>query len=146
MIHGDPIVNVSVINGRPMWTFNFKLTPPILALRVCKPEGGRHIVTCLGVKEFSWPKDLSGGLEVTKQTVGLDEAQPMVQVPSHKKGSLVKPNFLQVKSDAQSTWVIGESSRGNMCGDSESPESAATHLELSASALNVDLVRASVAS
>ena len=104
-------------------------------------------MTYLGVKEISWPKDFSGGLEVTKQTVGLDEAQPMVQVPSHKKGSLVKPNFLQVKSDAQSTWVIGESSRGNMCGDSESPESAATHLELSASALNVDLVHgASVAS
>ena len=37
MIHGDPIVNVSVINGRPMWVFNFKLTPAILALRVCKP-------------------------------------------------------------------------------------------------------------
>ena len=72
----------------------------------------------------------------------------MVQVPSHKKGSFVKPNFLQVKSDAQSTWVIGESSRGNMCGDSKSPESTAVlDLELSASTLNVDLVHgASVAS
>ena len=39
-IHGDPIVNVSVINGRPMRVFNFKLTSANLALRVCKPEGG----------------------------------------------------------------------------------------------------------
>ena len=37
MIHGDPIVNVLVINGRPMWVFNFKLTLAILVLRVCKP-------------------------------------------------------------------------------------------------------------
>ena len=29
---------------------------------------------CLGAKEFNWPKDLSGGLKVTKQTSGLDEA------------------------------------------------------------------------
>ena len=48
VIHGDSIVNVSIINGRPIWAFNFKLTPAILALRVCKLEGGRHIVTCLG--------------------------------------------------------------------------------------------------
>ena len=96
-------------------------------------------MTCLGAKEISWPKDLTGGPEVTKQTGGLDEAQPVVQVPSHKKGNLVKPSFLHVKSDAQSTWVIGESSRGKMNGDSESPESAAvSDLELSASALNVD--------
>lgn len=40
VIHGDPIVNVSVINGRPMRVFNFKLTSANLALRVCKPEGG----------------------------------------------------------------------------------------------------------
>ena len=93
VIHGDPIGNVSVINGnvsvlngKPMRAFNFKLTPTILALRVCKPEGGRHIVTCLGAKEFSCPKDLSGGLKVTKQTSGLNEAQPMVQVSSQKKG------------------------------------------------------------
>ena len=45
VIHGDPIVNVSVINGRPTRAFNFKLTPAVLALKVCKPEGGRHIVT-----------------------------------------------------------------------------------------------------
>nr|POE92308.1 hypothetical protein CFP56_71994 [Quercus suber] len=47
---------------------NFKLTPASLALRVCKPEGERRIVTCLGAKDFRWPKVLSGGLEVTKQT------------------------------------------------------------------------------
>ena len=98
-------------------------------------------MTCLGAKEISWPKDLSGGPEVTKQTGRLDEAQPVVQVPSYKKGNLVKPSFLHVKSDAQSTWVIGESSKGKMNGDSESPESAAVpDLELSASALNVDPV------
>ena len=45
VIHGDPIVNVSVINGRPTQAFNFKLTPTVLALRVCKLEGGRRIVT-----------------------------------------------------------------------------------------------------
>ena len=53
VIHGDPIVNVSVINGRPTWVFNFKLTFANLALKVCKPEGGQHVVTCLGVKDFS---------------------------------------------------------------------------------------------
>ena len=74
VIHVDTIINVSVINDRPMQAFNFKLTPTVLALRVCKPEGGRRIVTCLGVKDFRWPKDLSGGLEVTKQTGGLDKA------------------------------------------------------------------------
>ena len=64
-----------------------------------------------------------------------------MQVSSLKKGSLVKPSFLQVKSDAQSTWVIGESLRGIMCGDSELSESAVVlDLVLSAFALNVDLV------
>lgn len=82
-------------------------------------------MTCLGVEEISWPKNLSVRPEVTKQTGGLDEAQPAVQVPLLKKGSLVKPSFLQVKFDAQSTWVIDESSRGYLSGDSESPESAA---------------------
>ena len=38
VIHGDSIVNVSIINGRPIWAFNFKLTPAILALRVSKPR------------------------------------------------------------------------------------------------------------
>ena len=51
-----------------------------------------------------------------------------MQVSSLKKGSLVKPSFLQVKSDAQSTWVIGESLRGIMCGDSELSESAVVHV------------------
>ena len=44
---------------------------------------------------------------------------------SHKKGSLVKPSLLQVESEAQSTWVLGESSSGGGCGDFESPECAA---------------------
>ena len=71
-------------------------------------------MTCLGAKEISWPKDLSGGPEVTKQIGGLDEAQPVVQMPSHKEGNLVKPSFLHMKLSAQSTWVIGESSKGIM--------------------------------
>ena len=98
VIHGDSIVNVSIINGRPIWAFNFKLTPAILALRVCKLEGGRHIVTCLGAKDFRWPKDLSGGPEVTKQTSGLDKAQPMATVSSQSEGTLVKPNTLKGNS------------------------------------------------
>ena len=125
MIHGVSIENglasnsnVLALFGRPMRAFKFKLTHAFLSLRLCKPEGGRRVVTCLGAKEISWPKDLSGGLEVTKQTGGLVEAQLVVQVPSHEKGSLVKPSLLQVKSDAQSTCVRGESSRGNMSGDS----------------------------
>ena len=87
------------------------MTPALLALRACKPERGKHVATYLSSQEISYPKDFSGGPEVTKQKGGLHEAQPMVHV-SHKKGSLVKPRFLQVKSDAQSTWVIGESSSG----------------------------------
>ena len=67
MIHEDSIVNVSFINGRPTRAFNFKLTPAILALRVCKPKGGQCMVTCLGAKKFSWPKELSGGPNVTKK-------------------------------------------------------------------------------
>ena len=42
----------------------------------------------------------------------------------HKKGSLVKPSLLQVESDAQSTWVLSESSSGGGCGDFESLECA----------------------
>ena len=80
------------------WAFNFKLPPAILALRVCKLEGGRHIVTCLGAKDFRWPKDLSGGPEVTKQTSGLDKAQPMATVSSQSEGTLVKPNNLKGNS------------------------------------------------
>ena len=49
-------------------------------------------MTWLGDKELSWPKVLSDGPEVTKQTGGLVKAQPVVQVYSQKKGSLVKPN------------------------------------------------------
>ena len=80
------------------------------------------------------------GLEVTKQTGGLVGAQPMVLVTSQKKGSLVKPNLFQVKSNAQSSWVVGESSRGRS-GDSElSVRAAVSELELCAFALNADPV------
>lgn len=51
--------------------------------------GGRRIVTCLGAKEFCWPKDLSGGLEFIKQIGGLDKAQPVAPMSSKIKGILV---------------------------------------------------------
>lgn len=99
-MHGDSKKNGSAIKGngsalsdRPMRAFKSKLTPALLSLRVSKPEGGRGVVTCLDPKEISWPKVLSGGPEVPKLSGGLVKAQPVVQVPSFKKGSLVKPNF-----------------------------------------------------
>ena len=46
-------------------------------------------MTCLGAKEFCWPKDLSGGLEVIKQIGGLDKAQPVAPMSSKIKGILV---------------------------------------------------------
>ena len=103
VIHEDSIVNVSFINGRPTQAFNFKLTLAILALRVCKPKGGQCMVTCLGAKEFSWPKELSGGPNVTKKTSGLDKARPVALVTSKSKGILVKPNPIQVSSAALCT-------------------------------------------
>ena len=130
--HGDPKENVSVINGnvsirngRPTLAFNFKWTLAILALRVCKPEGGRRIVTCLGAKDFRWPKDLSGGPKVTKQIGGIVKAQPMAIVPSLSEGTLVKPNTLKGVSVGQSTWVVEESLRGITKGDFGSPVIAA---------------------
>ena len=84
MIHGDFLENGSARNGnglalygRPTraFKFKFKLTPALLALRVCKPEGGRRVVVSyLDVKEISWTKNFSGGPEVSKQTGGLVEA------------------------------------------------------------------------
>ena len=56
---------------------------------MCKLVGGRRIVTVLSVKEISWPKVVGGGLVVAKLKGGLDEAQPIVQAPSSKKGRLV---------------------------------------------------------
>ena len=142
VIHGDPLVNALVINGRLTWAFNFKLTPAILAVRVCKFEGGRRIVTCLGAKDFRWPKDLSGGPEVTKQTGGLDKAQPVAIVSSQSEGTLVKPNTLKGSSVVQFTWVIGESSRGKTRGDSELLVTAVVpESEVCASALNDDPIQ-----
>ena len=51
--------NVSVIKGRPTRAFTFKLTPATLALKVCKPEGGKRSVTCMGTRfqlaqSFKW--------------------------------------------------------------------------------------------
>ena len=107
-----------------MQAFNFKLAPAILALRVCKPKGGRRFVTCLGAKDFRWPKDLSGGPEATIHTGGLVKAQPVATVSSISEGTLVKPNSLKGVSVGQSTWVIGKSSRGITRGDSGSPMTA----------------------
>ena len=107
VMHGKPIENVSVkkgnvfaFTGRPTRAFQFKLTPATLALRVCKSENGRRSVTWLGDKVLSWPKVLSDEPDIIKQPGGPVVAQPEVQKVSQLKGSLVKPNFLQVESDA----------------------------------------------
>ena len=102
MIHGDPRVNVSVINGRPTRVFKFKLTTANLALRICKSEGGRHMVNYLGDKGVSWPKDLSGGLEILNQTDGLGKAQSVDTVDPLREGNTVKPNPTLLNSSAQS--------------------------------------------
>ena len=84
MIHGDPRVNVSVINGRPTRVFKFKLTTANLALRICKSE------------------DLSGGLEILNQTDGLGKAQSVDTVDPLREGNTVKPNPTLLNSSAQS--------------------------------------------
>ena len=81
---------VSIFNGKPTRTCTFKLTPTCLALRVCKMEGGKRSVTYLDAKEFSWPKDVSGGPDIINLSSGLAQAQPVVNV-SPLKGILVKP-------------------------------------------------------
>ena len=81
---------ISVINGRLTRTCTFKLTPACLALRVCKIEGGKRSVTYLDAKDFSWPKDVSGGPEIFKHSGGLAQAQT-VDTISPLKGTLVKP-------------------------------------------------------
>ena len=98
MIHGDHTENGSVINGkvsvkngRPMRVFNFKLTPAVLDMRVCKPEGGRRYVICMGTKEFRGGKVVGGGLEITKTSGGLVKAQSVATVPSLSEGILVNP-------------------------------------------------------
>ena len=68
--------NVSVINGRPTRAFTFKLTPATLALKVCKPEGGKRFVSCMDINEFSWLRVLSGGPKLIIQFDGLAKAQP----------------------------------------------------------------------
>ena len=102
MIHGDPRVNVSVINVRPTWVYKFKLTTANLALRIRKFEGGRCMVNYLGDKGVSWPKDLSGGLEILNQTDGLGKAQSVATVDPLGKGNTVKPNPTLLNSSAQS--------------------------------------------
>ena len=72
--------NVSVINGRPMRAFTFKVTLAFLALRVSKPEGKKCYVTCMGTKDFSWPKDLNGRPEHRNQSSGLVKAHPVETV------------------------------------------------------------------
>ena len=81
---------VSIFNGRPTRTCTFKLTPACLALRVCKMEGGKRSVTYLDAKEFSLPKDVSGGPDIINLSSRLAQAQPVVNV-SPLKGILVKP-------------------------------------------------------
>nr|POF21481.1 hypothetical protein CFP56_18520 [Quercus suber] len=102
---------VSVINGRPTRTCTFKLTPACLALRVCKMEGEKRSVTYLDAKDFSWPKDVGGGLEIIKLSGGLTQAQPVDISPL--KGILVKPVGLKDPFEGQALWAVGESSSGS---------------------------------
>ena len=91
VIHEDTTVNVSVINDRHTWVFNFKLTPANLALRICKHKGGRCVVSCLDNKALSWPNVLSGGPVLFKPTSG--HAEAVVASASPKgKGKLDQPN------------------------------------------------------
>ena len=116
--------NVSVINGRPTRACTFKMTPAVLALRVCKSEGGKRIVTNLGAKDVSWPKVSSGGLgakdvswpkvssggpEIITQSGGPVKAHPVFSSLA-LKGSFVKPG--KASFDGQSLWARGESSSG----------------------------------
>ena len=107
VIHGDHTENgsvfngkVSVKNGRPMRVFNFKLTPAVLDMRVCKPEGGRRYVICMGTKEFRGGKVVGGGLEITKTSGGLFKAQSVATVPSLSEGILVNPKSVEEVSVA----------------------------------------------
>ena len=74
-----------------MGFLSFKLTLVVLALRVCKPEGGRRVVTCLGDNGVRWPKAFSGGLENTKLIGGLVKAQPEARISSLSEDISVKP-------------------------------------------------------
>ena len=102
---------VSVINGRPTRDFTFKLTPGFFALRVCRPEGGKRSIICMGTKDFNWPKVLSGKPELINQSGGLVKAHP-IETVSSPKSNLVKPVSLKESYNGQSTWVQGESLRG----------------------------------
>ena len=79
-------------------------------MRVCKIEGRKHSVTYLDAKDFSWPKDVSGGPEIIKHSGGLAKAQP-VDTVSPLKGTLVKPVALKDSFEGQALWAVGESSR-----------------------------------
>ena len=102
----------------PRGLISFELTPAVLALRVCKPEGGRRVVTCLGATEIKWPKVLSGGPEILDFIGGLVIAQPE---SSLSEDILVKPKPFNGLPTGQTKWVRGESLRGSMRGYSVSP-------------------------
>nr|POE62222.1 hypothetical protein CFP56_39548 [Quercus suber] len=95
-----------------------------MALRACKPEGGRRTLTWLDAKELRWPKDLSSGPEITNISGGPVKAHAVAKAPSPSEGTLVKPNPLFGYSDGQSSWVRGESSIGGSRDDSGSPVTA----------------------
>ena len=75
-------------------------------------EGGKHSVTYLDAKDFSWPKDVSGGPDVINLFGGLAQAQPVDNV-SPLKGILVKPVGLKDPFEGQASWAVGESSSGS---------------------------------
>ena len=109
---------VSAINGRPMRTYTFKLTPACVALRVCKSEGGKRYVTYLDAKNFRWPKEVSGRTEIFKHSGGLAQAQPVDSL-SPFKGNLVKPVALKDSFEGQASCAEGgapEEARGSVWG------------------------------
>uniref|UniRef100_A0A7N2KR07 Uncharacterized protein n=1 Tax=Quercus lobata TaxID=97700 RepID=A0A7N2KR07_QUELO len=67
--------NVSVKHGRSTRAFKFELSLAVLALRVCKPEDVRRVVTCLG--DF-----------VSPTTATVPEFEASLQVASVKLGFL----------------------------------------------------------
>ena len=71
------------------------------------------MVTFLGAKVASWPKVLSSGPEDLNKTGGVDQAQPVDTVNPIGEYLPIKPIPELLSSGAQSTWVLGESSRGS---------------------------------
>nr|POE67051.1 hypothetical protein CFP56_72947 [Quercus suber] len=68
------------------------------------------MVTCLGAKNFRWPKELSGGLEATKHTGGLVKAQPVADPKGKDKWLLAQVHELETGDLKPIHGRVGESS------------------------------------